>query len=130
MNNSDWLDEYPPELRMRVFLDDLFAGENRDDRIAALSVELGYTRPSIVASWIAGKTKVPLKALRPIASFTGRDVCQLIGPYLAQEMKGEDGDRLYQASKSWVSRYEWSLIAVARDIYLGDDDEDDVASPE
>lgn len=125
MNNVDHLDEYPPELRMTVFLDELFAGEDREERITALSAELKYTRPNILASWITGRTKVPLKALQPIASFTGRDVCQLVSVWISQEMKGDDGDRLYQASKRWVSAWEWGLIAVARDIYIGEDDEDD-----
>lgn len=59
--------------------------------------------------------------LLPIALHVGGDVCELLPLWFSQELAGEDGDRLYQASKRMLSALEFGLIAVARDIYLGDD---------
>lgn len=122
MNTTDWLDEHPADLRMRLYLEDIFSGEDRDSRITALAKELNYSHPRIVQAWVTGKSKVPLKALMTIASHAGRDVCQLVPLWVAQEMRDEDGGQLYQASKRWVSAWEFGLIAVARDIYEGDEE--------
>lgn len=48
MNSIDWLDEYPADLRMSLYLEDIFSGEDRDSRIKALSKELNYSHPRIV----------------------------------------------------------------------------------
>jgi len=126
MNNAiDWLDHLPADQRLAGYLDDLLAGEDHEEQVAALASALKYSRPQIVKSWITGAAKVPLKALLPIAQQTGRDVSELLPLWIAQEMRDADGDRLYQASKRCVSAWEFGLIAVARDIYEGDDEEDD-----
>lgn len=122
MNDIDWLDDQPADKRLALYLEEALAGDDFDARVAKLASELGYVRSQTVKGWISGSGKVPLKALTPIALFIGRDVCQLMPLWIAQEMKAEDEDRLYQASKRMVSVWEWGLIAVARDIYAGDDD--------
>jgi hypothetical protein len=119
--NIDWLDHLPADQRLAGYLDDLLASENHEEQVSALATALKYTRPQVVKSWITGVAKVPLKALLPIAQHTGRDVSELIPLFVAQEMKDADGDRLYQASKRCISAWEWGLIAVARDIYQGDE---------
>lgn len=122
MNSIDWLDEYPADLRMSLYLEDIVSGEDRETRLNELAKELGYAHRRIIQAWVAGKSKIPLKALMTIASHIGRDVSELVPLWIAQEMKDEDGGRLYQASKRWLSAWEFGLIATARDIYEGDAD--------
>lgn len=65
---------------------------------------------------------VPLKALMTIPSHTGRDTGHLVPRWIAHEMTDFDGDRLYRASKRMISLWEFGLVALAQDIYLGYDD--------
>ncbi len=124
-NNIDWLDHLPADQRLAGYLDDLLAGEDHEEQVAALATALNYTRPQIVKSWITGTAKVPLKALLPIAQHTGRDVSEILPLWVSQEMAGDDADQLYKASKRMLSLFEFSIIAVARDVYCGDDEHED-----
>lgn len=120
--NIDWLDHLPADQRLAGYLDDLLAGEDHEEKVAAVATALKYSRPQAVKSWITGAAKVPLKALLPIAHHIGRDVSELLPLWIAQEMAGEDADQLYQASKRMLSLFEFGVIAVARDVYRGDEE--------
>lgn len=117
----DWLDDLPADKRLAAYLDEILAGDDRDERIRKLAAELGYAHAKTVHSWTTGAAKVPLQRLLPIALHVGRDVSELLPLWLSQELAGEDGDRLYQASKRMLSAWEFSLISVARDVYDGGD---------
>lgn len=114
----DWLDELPADKRMAAYLDEALSGEDRDERIRKLATELGYAHAKTIHRWTTGAAKVPLHRLLPIALHIGRDVSELLPLWISQELAGEDGDRLYQASKRMLSAWEFSVIAVARDVYL------------
>jgi hypothetical protein len=62
--------------------------------------------------------------LIPLAQHTGRDVSEWLPLWIAAEIGSDDADQLYKASQRMISALEWSLIAVARDIYRGEDEED------
>ncbi len=121
--NIDWLDDFPPQQRLALFLDAELAGEDRDEQIRRLATELGYKNAKTVEMWTTCASKVPLHMLTRIAHNTGGDVSNLLPLWIAQEMAGEDADQLYNASKRMLSLFEFSVIAVARDVYRGDDDE-------
>ena len=114
----DWLDDLPADKRLAAYLDEIMAGDDRDERIRKLATELGYAHAKTVHSWTTGAAKVPLHRLLPIALHIGRDVSERLPLWISQELAGEDGDRLYQASKRMLSAWEFSVIAVARDVYL------------
>lgn len=116
----EWLDHLPADKRMAAYLDEALGGEDRDDRIRKLATELGYAHVKTVHSWTTGAAKVPLHRLLPIALHIGRDVSELLPLWISQELAGEDGDRLYQASKRMLSAWEFGVIAVARDVYGSD----------
>lgn len=123
-NAIDWLDDLPADKRLAAYLDEILAGDDRDERIRKLATELGYAHAKTVHSWTTGAAKVPLRRLLPIARHLGRDVSELLPLWISQELAGTDEDRLYRAARRCVSAWEWGLIVVARDIYIGDDNED------
>lgn len=121
--NIKHLDDFPPEQRLALYLEEALAGEDREDRLRQLATELGYKNAKTIHMWTTGGAKVPLRMILPIAQHLGVDVSNLIPLWISQEISGDDEDRLYQASMRMVSAWEWGLIAVARDIYRGDEDE-------
>jgi hypothetical protein len=62
-----------------------------------------------------------------LARHTGRDVSDWLPLWIAAEIGSDDADQLYKASQRMISAWEWSLIAVARDVYRGGDDDEDSA---
>lgn len=125
MNTAiDWLDDLPADKRLAAYLDDILAGDDRDQQIKKLASELGCASAKTIHNWTTGTAKVPLRMLTPIALHIGRDVSQLLPLWVSQELAGEDGDRLYQASKRMLSAWEFGLVAVARDIYAVSEDEE------
>lgn len=120
-DNISWLDSFPPEQRLALFLEEALAGEDRDERISKLAAELRYMNAKSVEMWTTGTAKVPLRMLSPLSVHLGCDLSDLLPLWIAQEMAGDDEDRLYTAAKRMLSAWEWGLIAVARDIYRGDD---------
>jgi hypothetical protein len=123
--NLHWLEDFPPQKRMGLFLSDALDGEDHDEKVRQLATELGYKNPKTVEMWKTGAAKVPLRMLIRIAQHTGRDVSEWLPLWIAAEIGSDDGDQLYKASQRMISAWEWSLIAVARDIYSGDDDDED-----
>lgn len=122
MNDLDYLDELPANSRLSVYLGHQLAGEDVEARIEQASKALGYKRSTILKGWVAGTAKVPLKAIGPLAKHLGRDVSEILPFWLAQEMGDTDSDQIYRAARRMISFMEYSLIAVAREVYLGDDD--------
>lgn len=121
MNNTNWLDDLPADQRLGAYLEDLLSGDNFDRKVSDLAAALGYSRPLTIRQWISGTAKVPLKALTVIAAQLGRDVADILPLWVAQAMGDADDDRLYKACKRMLSQWEFSLVAVARDIYAADD---------
>lgn len=114
------LDHLPADKRMAAYLDQALSGKDRDERIRKLATELGYAHAKTVHSWTTGAVKVPLPRLLPIALHIGRDVSELLPLWISRELAGEDGARLYQASKRMLSAWEFGLSSMARDIYASD----------
>lgn len=119
--NIKYLDDFPPEKRLALYLDEALAGEDREDRLRQLATELGYKNAKTVEMWTTGAAKVPLRVLMPIAHHLGGDVSDLLPLWIAQEMAGDDKDQLYKASKRMLGAFEFGIISVAREVYLGDD---------
>lgn len=119
----EWLDRLPADKRMPAYLHEALSGKDRDERIRKLATELGYEHAKTVHSWTTGAAKVPLRMLAPLALNLSRDVSELLPMWIAQEIASTDEDRLYRAARRCVSAWEWGLIAVARDIYHGGNDD-------
>ena len=119
--NLHWLDDFPPQKRMGLFLSDALDGEDHDERVRQLATELGYKNAAPVKMWTTGAAKVPLRMLIPLAQYTGRDVSEWLPLWIAAEIGSEDADQLYRASQRMLCQFEFSIIAIARDVYLGDD---------
>jgi hypothetical protein len=122
--NLHWLDDFPPQKRLALFLADALDGEDHDEKVRQLATELGYKNAAPVKMWTTGAAKVPLRMLIPLAQHTGRDVSDWLPLWISQEIAGDDADQLYRASQRMLSVFEFGVIAVARDVYRGDDDED------
>lgn len=125
--NLHWLNDFPPQKRLGIFLSEALDGEDYEEKVQQLAIELGYKNAKMVEMWTTGAAKVPLRMLSPLSVHIGCDVSDLLPLWISQEMAGEDGDRLYKSSQRMLSIWEWSLVAVARDIYRGDDDDEDSA---
>lgn len=121
--NIKHLDDFPPEQRLALYLDEAFAGEDRQDRLRLMATELGYKNAKTVHMWTTGAAKVPLRMLMPLAQGIGREVNDLLPLWISQEIGTLDADQLYTASKRMISQFEFSIIAVAREVYLGNGDE-------
>jgi hypothetical protein len=119
--NLHWLSDFPPQKRMGLFLSDALDGEDHDERVRQLATDLGYKNAAPVKMWTTGAAKVPLRMLIPLAQHTGRDVSEWLPLWIAAEIGSDDADQLYKASQRMLSIWEWGLVAVARDIYRGDD---------
>ncbi len=122
--NLHWLSDFPPQKRMGLFLSEALDGEDHDERVRQLATELGCKNGKTVEMWKTGAAKVPLRMLIPLARHTGIDVSEWLPLWIAAEIGSDDGDQLYKASQRMLSVWEWNLIAVARDIYRGDEDDD------
>lgn len=119
--NIEHLDDFPPEQRLALYLEEALAGADRDDRIRQLAAELGYKTAKTVQMWTTGAAKVPLRMVMPLAQGIGTDASNLLPLWISQEMGTGDADKLYTASKRMIDQFEFSIIAVAREVYLGDD---------
>ena len=119
--NLHWLSDFPPQKRMGLFLSEALDGEDHDEKVRQLATELGYKNAAPVRMWATGAAKVPLRMLIPLAQHTGIDVSEWLPLWIAAEIGSDDADQLYRASQRMISAWEWSLIAVARDIYRDDD---------
>lgn len=120
----DYLSSLPQQDQIPTLITDLIENHSDRDVRIKLAKRLGYSRVHIINTFMNGSKKLRLDQLIPLSKFFDMNVDHLLPYWISQESSEADHPILFDAMRRIVPTFEWLLLDMAKEVYLGDAAED------